>query len=31
VDAQGRLMMRYMGSPIDKARIAQDIAQLNSM
>lgn len=31
VDAQGRLMMRYMGNPIDKARIAQDIAQLNNM
>ncbi|WP_081978172.1 SCO family protein [Methylotenera sp. N17] len=31
VDAQGRLMMRYIGNPIDKARIAQDIAQLNTM
>lgn len=31
VDAQGRLMMRYMGNPVDKTRIAQDITQLNSM
>lgn len=31
VDAQGLLMMRYMGGPIDKARIAQDIAQLSTM
>ncbi len=31
VDVQGRLMMRYMGNPIDKTRIAHDIAQLNNM
>lgn len=31
MDKQGRLMMRYMGNPVDKARIAQDIIQLNSM
>lgn len=31
VDAQGRLMMRYMGNPVDKVRIAQDITQLNNM
>jgi protein SCO1/2 len=28
VDKEGRLMMRYKGNPIDKARLAQEITQL---